>query len=92
MNTEHIIAERWRGKVEKKKPCASLSALQWAAERAGQSYGVFTQRLTAEDEAHIQEAFETFKQEREAKLALRAARVENELPSTGGFIINDNDN
>jgi len=36
------------------KPRASLTALQWAAERAGLSYGVFTQRLTPEIEARIQ--------------------------------------
>ena len=36
----------------------SLAALQWAAEKAGQSYGVFTQRLTPEDEARIQEEYE----------------------------------
>ena len=41
-------------------PKASLAALQWAADRAGQSYGVFTQRLTAEDEKRIQEEFEAW--------------------------------
>jgi len=36
------------------KPRASLAALQWAAERAGLFYGVFTQQLTPEIEARIQ--------------------------------------
>ena len=36
------------------KPRTSLSALQWAADRVGQSYGVFTQHMTVEDEARIQ--------------------------------------
>ena len=52
------------------KPRAGIAALQWAAGRAGQSYGVFTQRLTAEgvftqrltaeDEKRIQEEFEAW--------------------------------
>ena len=37
---------------------ASLAALQWAAERAGQSYGIFTQHLSPADEANIQEEYE----------------------------------
>jgi len=45
---------------------ASLAALQWAADRAGKSYGVFTQTMTAEDEKHIQEEYEAYKRERDA--------------------------
>ena len=45
------------------KPRACLAALQWAAERAGQSYGVFTQRLAADDEEQIQAEFEAWKEE-----------------------------
>ena len=37
---------------------ASLAALQWAADRAGLSYGVFTQHLSPADEANIQEEYE----------------------------------
>ena len=40
------------------RPRASLAALQWAAERAGQSYGIFTQHLSPDDEANIQEEYE----------------------------------
>ena len=40
------------------RPRASLAALQWAAERAGQSYGIFTQHLSPADEANIQEEYE----------------------------------
>ena len=36
---------------------ASLAALQWAAYRAGLSYGIFTQRLTQDDEARIQQEY-----------------------------------
>lgn len=36
---------------------ASLAALQWVADRAGLSYGSFTQRLTQDDEARIQEEY-----------------------------------
>lgn len=39
------------------RPRASLAALQWAADRAGLSYGVFTQRLTVDDEARIQQEY-----------------------------------
>lgn len=39
------------------RPKASLAALQWAAEKAGESYGIFTQRLTQDDEARIQEEY-----------------------------------
>ena len=39
------------------RPKASLAALQWAADRAGLSYGIFTQRLTQDDEARIQEEY-----------------------------------
>ena len=73
------------------KPRASLAALQWAADRAGQSYGVFTQRLKREEETRIQEEFEAYKRDRQAKLARRAQRVENELPTTDEFIITDED-
>ena len=37
---------------------ASLAALQWAADRAGLSYGNFTQHLSPADEANIQEEYE----------------------------------
>jgi len=39
------------------RPKASLAALQWAAERANMSYGIFTQRLTVDDEARIQQEY-----------------------------------
>ena len=39
------------------RPRASLAALQWAAEKAGQSYGIFTQWLTVDDEARIQQEY-----------------------------------
>jgi len=47
--------------IQSGRPRASLAALQWAADRAGLSYGVFTQRLTPEDEARIQQGYEAFK-------------------------------
>ena len=43
------------------KPRASLAALQWAAERAEQSYGRFTQGLTAGEQAWIQEEYEAWR-------------------------------
>ena len=59
--------------VPKAKPHASLAALQWAAERANQSYGTFSLNLTPEDEARIQAEFDSFKQELEAAAEARRA-------------------
>ena len=39
------------------RPTASLAALQWATDRANMSYGIFTQRLTVDDEARIQQEY-----------------------------------
>ena len=39
------------------RPKASLAALQWAADRANMSYGIFTQWLTVDDEARIQQEY-----------------------------------
>ena len=72
------------------KPRASLAALQWAAERAGLSYGVFTQHLTPSDEARIQQEFEAYKQERETELNGQKVGV-NIAPSADVFIITDDD-
>lgn len=44
------------------KARASLAALQWAAEMANQTYGQFTQRLTAEQEQNKEE-YEAWKEE-----------------------------
>ncbi len=60
--------------VPKTKPNASLAALQWAADRANQSYGTFSLNLTPEDEARIQAEFDSFKQERE--IAAQSRRAE----------------
>ena len=77
-----------RIKRQSGRPRASLAALQWAAERAGQSYGIFTQRLTQDDEARIQEEYE---KQREASVDTSPAahRVENESQDTEEFIITD---
>ena len=45
------------------KPGASLAALQWAADRAGLSYGTFTLGLTPADEARIQAGYEVWRRE-----------------------------
>ena len=42
---------------------ASIAALQWAAERAGLSYGIFTQRLTPADEARIQNDYDAWQRD-----------------------------
>lgn len=53
------------------KPRATLAALQWAAERANQSYGVFTLNLTPEDETRIQEEYTAWRNEKETPHAER---------------------
>jgi hypothetical protein len=52
--------ETLNGRISRQsgRPRASLAALQWAAERAGLSYGIFTQHLSPADEANIQEEYE----------------------------------
>lgn len=72
---------------------ASLAALQWAADRAGKSYGVFTLGLKHEDEIRIQLEFDEMQRER--RLAQRKARLEREEAETSqeddGLIITDED-
>lgn len=76
----------------KTKPHASLAALQWAADRAGQSYGLFTLYLTPEEETRIQSEFETYKREQAVALAeRRAERVDKVPPAPEGYIINYDD-
>ena len=58
------------------KPRASLTALQWAAERAGLSYGVFTQRLSPADEVHIQQAYDDYRKQRAKELEQHRKRYE----------------
>ena len=48
-------------------PKASLAALQWAADRAGQSYGTFTLGLTDEDETRIQAEYEQHQRDEGAR-------------------------
>ena len=60
----------------KKRVKASLAALQWAAERAGLSYGVFTQRLSPADEVHIQQAYDDYREQRTKELEQHRKRNE----------------
>ena len=66
---------------------ASLSALQWAADRANQSYGVFTQRLTREDERRIQAEYEAYR----AELAQNREKHADTSNIPEGYILTDND-
>ena len=50
------------------RPRASLAALQWTAERANMSYGIFTQRLTQDDEARIQEEYDEYREQHAAEI------------------------
>ena len=74
------------------KSRASLAALQWAADRAGMSYGQFSQRLKREDETRIQEEFEQYRRERQTELAQRRGKsAEAEDVTNDEFIITDED-
>ena len=68
------------------KPRASIAALQWAADRAGQSYGVSTQRLTAEDEKRIQHDYEDRMRQRKVEMSRRAAQRVDTTPTTGELV------
>ena len=74
------------------RPRASLAALQWAADRAGLSYGQFTQRLSPGDETRIQEEFEQYRRDHLAELAQRRGRpLEAADVTNDEFIITDED-
>ena len=78
--------------VPARKPRVSLAALQWAADRAGLSYGVFTQRLKPVDETRIQEEFEQYRREHLAELAQRRGRpLEAADAANDEYIITDED-
>ena len=72
-------------------PKASLAALQWAADRAGQSYGVFTQHLTPADEARIQLDYEDMLRQRKVEMTRRAAQSVDITPTADESIITDED-
>ena len=56
---------------------ASLAALQWAADRAGLSYGIFSQNLTPADEARIQQAYDEYREQCAKELKQHAAKIRN---------------
>lgn len=79
--------------IRPSKSRASLAALQWAADRANQSYGTFMLHLRSEDEVRIQAEFDEFVSQRNAAAAARRTEKEKtEAPIIDGFIITDDDN
>ena len=66
-----FYVSKFKAKPISPKPKASLAALQWAAERANLSYGVFTLNLTEADQSRIQAEYEAYQQERKNELAAR---------------------
>ena len=54
---------------------ASLAALQGAADRAGLSYGIFTQHLTPEKEAQIQQVYDDYRKQRTKELQQRREKT-----------------
>ena len=63
------------------KPAASIGALQWAADRAGLSYGQFIIGLSTADQLAIQAEYEGFLAARKEAMAARP-RVDTDKPST----------
>lgn len=47
---EPFYVSKFNTKTISGKPLATLAALQWAAEKAGQSYGVYTLNLAEADQ------------------------------------------
>ena len=67
-------------RLSRPKPKASLAALQWAAERANLSYGVFTLNLTEADQSRIQAEYDLFLSVwKEEMTARQQSRVVKEL-------------
>ena len=82
------------GKVHSVRKHASLEALSWAAERAGQSYGAFIQTLGYEDEATIQAEFEEMLRQRKEEAAKRRKERLKAVEASSkdlGYIITEND-
>lgn len=63
------------------RSAATLAALQWAADRAGLSYGQFIIGLTEEDQRRIQTEYEQFLISRKEEMVARP-RVDIDTPST----------
>ena len=82
------------GIIHSIKKHASLEALSWAAERAGQSYGAFIQQLKPGDEPIIQAEYEKVLLQRKADAAkrrkerIKAVDIPNNDP---GYILTEND-
>lgn len=73
---------------------ATIAALSWAAERAGQSYGQYVIGLSKADQQRIQEEFENWKREQKRIKAERMAakkRVTTDIPIPEGYILTDED-
>ena len=85
---EAIFIQRWQ---RKPTPRATLSALSWAADRAGMSYGRFLQTLRPPDEAAIQGQYEEFIAQREREMAKRREGRGGKEAEVDGFIISDED-
>ena len=75
-----------------RRPVASIAALQWAAERADLSYGVFTLSLTEADQSRIQAEYEAYIGQRKGSARRETVHpaVDN-AASTTPYIISDKD-
>ena len=71
---------------------ASLPALQWAAEQAEKSYGLFVQGLSPADEKRIQEEYEAHRKAQSTALQAAAEMREPITVATpDAFILTEND-
>ena len=73
---------------------ATIAALSWAAEQAGQSYGQFNIGLSSADQLRIQEEYDKHQAEQRRIKAERMAakkRVTTTPPIPDAFILTDED-
>lgn len=87
---EPFYVSKFNTKTISSKPLATLAALQWAAEREGVSYGVFTLKLTEADQKRIQVEYEAYQREWKKELAAKKRVTTFSAPDLT-FILNDED-
>ena len=87
---EAVMISRFHARTTS-TPRATLSALSWAADKAGMSYGRFLQTLRPSDEAAIQGQYEVFIAQREREMAKRREGRGGKGAAVDGFIISDED-
>ena len=85
-----FYVSKFKAKPISPKPLATLAALQWAAEKAGQSYGVYTLNQAEADQKRIQVEYEAYRRERKKELATKKRVTASSAPDLT-FILTDED-